>query len=77
MCDLGITLKQDMQRIFLCGFVFGQLMRSATCNLASLISSHLNSFNANGISHSYQLGQSISILRVVGWYFSFSFKILL
>ena len=27
-----------------------------------------------GIPHSYQLEQSISILRVAGWYFSFSFE---
>ena len=30
-----------------------------------------NLFKQNGISLSYQLVQSISILRVVGWYFSF------
>ena len=32
----------------------------------------LNSFKLNGISHSYHFDQSISILRVVGWYFFFS-----
>ena len=32
-----------------------------------------NLFKLNGISHSYQLGQFI--LRVVGWYFSFLFKL--
>ena len=31
----------------------------------------LNSFKLNGISHSYHFDQSISILRVVGWYFFF------
>ena len=31
----------------------------------------VNPFKPNGISHSYQLDQSIYILRVVGWYFSF------
>ena len=30
----------------------------------------LNPFKPNGISHSYQLDQSISILRIVGQYFS-------
>ena len=28
----------------------------------------------NGNSYPYQLDQSISILRVVGWYFSFLYK---
>ena len=31
-------------------------------------------FIPNGISHSYQLEQSISVLRDVRWYFSFLFK---
>ena len=31
-------------------------------------------FKPNGISHSYHLDQSISILRVVRWYFVFSLK---
>ena len=31
-------------------------------------------FMPNGISHSYQLDQSISVLRGVRWYFSFLFK---
>ena len=30
-----------------------------------------NPFMANGISHCYQLDHSISVLRVVGWYFPF------
>ena len=29
----------------------------------------------NGVTHSYQLNQSISILRDDKWYFSFLFKI--
>ena len=34
-----------------------------------------NPFKPNGISHSYQLNQSLFILRVFGWYFfSFLFK---
>ena len=36
-----------------------------------------NPFKHNGISHCYQLEQSISILRNVGWYFSFFFHILI
>ena len=28
-------------------------------------------FKLNGISHSYQLGQSISVLRIVGWNFHY------
>ena len=35
-----------------------------------------NPFKPNGISLSYQLDQSISMLRVVGWYFSFLFNFL-
>ena len=31
----------------------------------------------NGISHCYQLEQSISVLRDVGWYFSFFIQILI
>ena len=31
-------------------------------------------FMPNGTSHWYQLDLSISQFRVVGWYFSFSFK---
>ena len=34
----------------------------------------LNPFQPNGISHPYQLDQSISVLRVVAWYFSVIFK---
>ena len=32
-----------------------------------------NPFKQNGISHCYQMDWSISILRVVGWYFLFIF----
>ena len=35
----------------------------------------INPFKPNGISHRYQLDQSISVLRVVGCYFSFLSKI--
>ena len=34
-----------------------------------------NPFKPNRISHNYQLDQSISILKVVGWYFTFLFKL--
>ena len=34
----------------------------------------LNPSKPTGISRSYQLDQSISVLRVDGWYFSFLFK---
>ena len=42
-------------------------------NLASLDSCPwmLNPFKSNGISQNYQFEQSISVLRDVGWYFSF------
>ena len=33
-----------------------------------------NPFMPNGISHKYQLDQSISVLSGVRWYFSFLFK---
>ena len=33
-----------------------------------------NPFKPNGISHCYQLEQSIFVLRDVRWYFSFLFK---
>ena len=36
-----------------------------------ILVSTINPFVLNGISHSSQLDQSISILRVIGWYFSF------
>ena len=35
---------------------------------------NVNPFKANGIYRCYQLIQSISVLRVVGWYFTFLFK---
>ena len=34
----------------------------------------INPFMPNGIPHSYKFDQPISVLRVVGWYFSFLFK---
>ena len=34
----------------------------------------INPFKPNGISYHYQMEQSTSILRGVGWYFSFLFK---
>ena len=34
-----------------------------------------NAFMQNGISHRYQLEQSISVLRDVGWYFSFFIQV--
>ena len=39
-----------------------------------LFRNEFNPFMPNGISHHYQLEQSISVLRDVGWYFSFLFK---
>ena len=39
--------------------------------------SEFNPFMPNGISNPYQLDQSISILRVVGCYFSFLFLFVL
>ena len=35
---------------------------------------NLSSFMPNVFSHPYQLNESISNFRVVGWYFSFLFK---
>ena len=37
----------------------------------------LNPSKPNGISHSYQLDQYISVLRAVGWYFFIFIKILI
>ena len=34
----------------------------------------INPFKPNGISLSYKLDQSISVLRVTWWYFSYLFK---
>ena len=50
------------------GHNLGQLMRF--WNLSHL----LNPFKPKGISHYYQLDQSISVLRVVRLYFSFLSK---
>ena len=36
----------------------------------------INPFMQNGISHCYELDESISNFRVVGWYFSFFIQIL-
>ena len=35
----------------------------------------INPFKPKGFFYHYQMNQSISVLRVVGWYFSFLFKI--
>ena len=40
------------------------------------IDSHINPFMPNLFSHSYRLDESISKLRVVGWYFSIFIQIL-
>ena len=39
-----------------------------------IVTSTINPIKPNGIPHSYHLDQSISVLRVVGWYFSVWFK---
>ena len=39
-----------------------------------LIALEFNPFKLNGISHSYDLEESISVLRIVRRYFSISFK---
>ena len=44
------------------------------CNCGIAWKYSLNPFKPNGLSYSYQLAQSISVLRVVGCYFSFLFK---
>ena len=49
--------------VYFTGKMFVLFMRTA-----------FNPFMPNGISHRYQLEQSISVLRDVGWYFSFLFK---
>ena len=36
-----------------------------------ILDTHINPFKPKKISHQHRLDQSISILRVVGWYFSF------
>ena len=55
-----------MQRLFAEDKTAKELIRN--CNLK------FNPFKPNRISQSYQLDQSISVLRVVGSYFSFVFK---
>ena len=52
-------------------FFFKILMKMKT-DLTSVCV--FNPFKPIGISHDYQLDRSISILRVVGWYFLFLFK---
>ena len=49
--------------MYFTGKMFVHFMRTA-----------FNPFMPNGISHRYQLEQSISVLRDVRWYFSFLFK---
>ena len=38
------------------------------------IGKYVNPFQPSGMSNSYKVDQSISVLRVVEWYFSFKFK---
>ena len=44
-------------------------------SLEQLQRKYLNPFKPSGISHCYQLEQSFSFLRVVGWYFTFYIQI--
>ena len=43
-------------------------------NCTSSVSSMLNIFESERIFHCYQLDQSVSILRVFGWYFAILFR---
>ena len=51
-------------------------LRSSVKFLVRLLTcfQQFNPLKSNGISHFYQLDQSIFVLRVVGWCFSFLFK---
>ena len=67
---------------FQCEVTSMQIFKKKTSTVSHLkdfttvvISISLISFKPNGISHSYQLIKSISVLRAAGWYFSFLFKL--
>ena len=51
--------------------LFMSLIRSFMLEFSKLV----NPFKPDGISQSYQLDHSISVLRVVGWYIFFFFFI--
>ena len=40
----------------------------------TIITGDFNPFQPNRVSHPYQMDQSIYVVRIVGWYFSFLFK---
>ena len=69
-------LFEQTMRNLLLHFVFMYfcLLMSLPLTL-SFINNHVNPFKPNGISFSYQLIRSIFVLRVVGWYFSYLFKL--
>ena len=49
-------------------------MRMMPLHLHVYQKSDFDDMKPNGVSHYYQLDQSISVLRVVGWCFLFLFK---
>ena len=59
-----------------CGSVLLKIERTQVqiSQLMLFLTSGFNPFKPNRISHCSQLDQSISVLRVVGWYFSFFFS---
>ena len=46
-----------------------EMLEFTSCTSNELTPFLFNPFMPNGISLSYQVDQSISVLRVVGWYF--------
>ena len=51
------------------------ILKTFTYTYIPILSSHINPFMLNVFSHPFQLNESIFNFRVVGWYFSFLFKI--
>ena len=51
-----------------------ELIKLKSKSSGTYLNSFLNPFMTNVFSHPYQVDESISNFRVVGWYFSFLFK---
>ena len=77
---LGSEILQSIENDVVVNF--NDVIRTVHCaqNIEWLPFYHLNGqllvnqFMLNGISHRYQFEQSISVVRDVGWYFSFLFE---
>ena len=70
-CPLGTIVHVDAYSL---GLLENFKKRIPVANFVFYNPLLFNTFKPNVFSHPYQLDESISNFRVVGWYFSFLFK---